>query len=134
MKTNQVLEFTKMIFSNLFYIISAIIAIKGEITIGTFIVISEYFFKVSDTLGYLVNNNFDMEMRQGSVNRIKEIAFLSGENLNENKNNEKDILGNIKFKNMVFSHNIETKLLGNLNLKIMACFSRREWLWKNNIS
>jgi ATP-binding cassette, subfamily B, bacterial len=116
--SNLIVEFVKLTSELSMYILAGFLAYSGEITLGIFIVLVEYFRKTNSLISYLISNNMDMQSRKGSVDRINEILHESSEL--EDSRIEQLIIrdGQIEFSQVSFAYQDDRNILNNLCLRI----------------
>ncbi|MNB74465.1 putative ABC transporter ATP-binding protein [compost metagenome] len=107
------------LLSNLsLYILSGFLVLRGEITLGAFIAMAEYFATANLKLADLVNNNVDRQLRQAAVDRVCELLEVDTEKNDEANRPLLVPQGNIRFRNVSFSYNDRDPVLKNINLDI----------------
>lgn len=86
------------------YILSAVMVFNGQLTVGYFIAIIEYFYSIQGNLNWMAENYIEWQKRKVYVDRVMEVMDIDTEK-NEDR---KDILniskGKLTFKDVVFAY------------------------------
>lgn len=117
-KSDQLSKLANLLYSLLLYSTAAVLVIKGQLTLGAFVAMLEYFNKATGNIGYLINNNVDMQMRKAAVDRIYSLLEEDDEKAEEKLNKLKIGSGIIEFNDVSFTYNEKDKVISSLSLKI----------------
>lgn len=119
-RSKQLVEFVNLLSSICLYILSAVLSLRGEITLGAFIAILDYFTRSNDMLAFLVNNNIDLQFRKAAVDRIYELLSIDTEKDDCTKEKLKITEGVIEFLHVSFSYKNRKTVLKDINFKIKS--------------
>ena len=102
------------------YIISSILILQGNLTIGGFITVIDYFGKANNSLKNLNEANVRIRSNMVSIERVLNVLSMEIEADRKNLHEIHVVRGKIEFSNITFSYNNHNKVLKNLNLHINA--------------
>ena len=116
--TDRLTKFIMLLSRLIMYTVSALLVIKGELTVGLFVAAMEYYNIMNTYLDKLTSINIDYEKRKTYIDRVLEILERKTE-ADENQKEELAITkGAVSFKNVTFSYDKNKIILKNLNLEI----------------
>lgn len=110
-------DFIQLIGDLMLYVLSFLLVIRGEITIGSFVAFISYFEAGKLSIKNIIEYSIEYQGRKVSVQRVlkkldEEPEDYSGNQLNKNGDST------IKFENVSFRYNKDKETLHNLNLMI----------------
>jgi ATP-binding cassette subfamily B protein len=100
------------------YVLSAVLIIQGEITLGGFVAAIEYFGKANLSLKNLNEANIRIRNNMVSINRVFDILSLETEAEREKAPDIRIHAGKIEYKNVSFGYIEGKKILEKINLQI----------------
>ncbi len=110
--------FIRLCASLALYIVAGVFIVRGQITVGTFVAVIEYFGRSSGAL-HRINNAY-MKIQRNSAS-IDKIMNLLDEDSEEELEQAADIViqsGKIEFNNIEFQYNDHKTVLSGINLRI----------------
>lgn len=109
------IDLVNLIITLVIYIFSAVLVLKGKISIGIFLAIVDYMALLHKKFNWMLRIYLDWFNRKVSIDRVNEILELESE-IQEGKKLE--TISNIEFKDVDFAYENENLVLNNLHLKI----------------
>ncbi|MCX7923153.1 MAG: ABC transporter ATP-binding protein/permease [Clostridia bacterium] len=100
------------------YAVSALLIIKGEMTVGGFIAAAGYFGIARESLKFLSETNIRLQNNMVSINKVFEILE---QDMEPQESSAPDIVvstGNIEFKGVAFRYNEQSNVLEDIDLSI----------------
>lgn len=102
----------------LMYLLVGYLALHGEITLGIFVAVVEFYNRANNQMKFLSENNMDMHIRLASIARIHDFLSEETEASWEGKEILKISKGEIAMSGISFSYTQGPELLCDINLNI----------------
>jgi ATP-binding cassette subfamily B protein len=114
------IAFVSLLSDLALYAFAAFMIVQGELTIGGFIAIIEYFKRASGLLQNLSSTNTNLQRNKVSINRVIGILDGTGENTSNYQTDLKIMQGVIEFKDVTFQYPDGEEVLKGVELYIGA--------------
>ena len=102
------------------FVLSTVLIFSGQLTIGYFLAITEYFHRLQGNLNWMANNYIQWQKRKVYVDRSIEIMEVPYEKDEERKIELNVIQGEVGFENMSFSYDEGQDVLKNITINIRS--------------
>ncbi|MEF2246380.1 ABC transporter ATP-binding protein [Paenibacillus sp. IITD108] len=116
--SNRAVSFVTLISDLILYISASLFIIKGNLTVGSFIAVIDYFFKANGLLQNLSGASARLQQNKVALNRVfgllgeqEEMSSVGASKLVVSK-------GTIEFEEVSFRYRSETPVLTRLNIRI----------------
>jgi ATP-binding cassette, subfamily B, bacterial len=118
LKARQLTSLIALLVDLSMYILAGFLAFRGDITLGMFMAILEYFKTSSTEIEYLSENNMDMHNRLVNVQRIYDFLQTKNEDDWEGTKDLEVTEGSIAFNNVSFDFSGRNSLISNIDFHI----------------
>jgi ATP-binding cassette subfamily B protein len=118
LKASQFISMINLIVLISMYLLSGFLAVRGEITIGIFIAMMEYFSLANSQLKFLSENNMDMHNRLGNIKRIHDFLQVETEDAWPGTASLNIHSGEIRFSHVSFHYSDTKPILSDIHLHI----------------
>ncbi len=112
--------FISLVSSLLLYVFSGILIVKGELTVGAFVAVIDYFSRAAKLLRGINEANIKIQNNMVGIDRIMNILHEASENANDNGPELKVNEGQIEFDSIKFGYHDKSLVLDNLNLHVRS--------------
>ena len=117
-KTSKLVDGAQLAVQLSMYVLSAHLIIRGQLTLGVFFAVVEFYSRTNHQMKYLSENNMDMQSHLASVARIHRFLSTETEQSWSGKNPLRVTKGHIDLSHICFSYNQDSHVLKNLSLSI----------------